>query len=288
MEVLDAVIAKINDLQNRIAALERHELNTVSRFNVATSGAGAGEIIANSTIATRGFTSPAVASGEVVQLDYSPTSHAGFLTAYDWGAGAYKTLIVRGNPIQLTSGDVNIANGLVVGNTTTDPAADDLYVDNDGRFGGGLWVGAVDSDPTAGRVTIEVSDAGTNNQTANLVLYHNTSDTPAAGFGSYLLFGAQSTTTENRAQATILTQWVDATDATRKGRVILNTYDTNASPREIMRGEATGTAPAIGFLGAAASARRAHVANPTDLATCITAINAILVTLETFGFHATS
>ncbi len=48
----------------------------------------------------------------------------------------------------------------------------------------------------------------------------------------------------------------------------------------------------FGALGAAPAAQRAHVVDPTGGATvdaeARTAINAILVTLETFGYHATS
>ena len=45
----------------------------------------------------------------------------------------------------------------------------------------------------------------------------------------------------------------DATDASRKGCAVLTVYDTAA--RESMRGEASGSAAAIGFLGAAAVTR---------------------------------
>lgn len=58
------------------------------------------------------------------------------------------------------------------------------------------------------------------------------------------------------------------------------------------RVRATGSAPAIGFLGATPSARQSHVADPSGGATvdaeARTAINSILATLETFGLHATS
>lgn len=44
--------------------------------------------------------------------------------------------------------------------------------------------------------------------------------------------------------------WATATDASRKGRVVWNVYDT--SPREAMQMEANGSAAMIGFLGATA------------------------------------
>jgi hypothetical protein len=60
---------------------------------------------------------------------------------------------------------------------------------------------------------------------------------------------------QQREQADIDTAWVDSTDATRAARLVLRAWDTAA--REGMRIEGTGTAPAIGFLGAAAMARPA-------------------------------
>lgn len=44
----------------------------------------------------------------------------------------------------------------------------------------------------------------------------------------------------------------------------------------------------FGCLTAAPASQRAHAIDATDLATCITRISYILVTLETFGFHATA
>jgi hypothetical protein len=59
-----------------------------------------------------------------------------------------------------------------------------------------------------------------------------------------------------------------------------------------MRIEASGTAPMIGFLGATAAVRQAHIADPTggvvEDAEARNAIDAILVVLETFGLVATS
>lgn len=65
------------------------------------------------------------------------------------------------------------------------------------------------------------------------------------------LWGKSSTS--DRAQGSLTTDWVDSTDATRKARITLSAFDTAA--REVMRGEGTGSAAAIGFLGASAIAR---------------------------------
>lgn len=186
--------------------------------------------------------------------------------------------------------DGRFGGGVWIGTTASDPGAGQLGVTGSGRFGDGIWVGATDVAPTVGRASIEIEDTGTNNQPCTLASYHNSSSTPVAGFGSYFLFAAQSSTTEGRSQSSLLAQWVDATDASRKGRIILNTYDT--AVREILRGEASGTVPMVGFLGAAAATRRVHIVDPSGGTTidsqARSAINSILITLETFGFHATS
>jgi hypothetical protein len=64
-------------------------------------------------------------------------------------------------------------------------------------------------------------------------------------------YGTSSVQTRPRADFT--DSWVSSTDATRKARRAWNAWDTAA--REVMRGEATGSAPAVGFLGAAAQTR---------------------------------
>lgn len=84
--------------------------------------------------------------------------------------------------------------------------------------------------------------------------------TSAAGFaqansGSAVTAGFwnNSDTTVGRQQASLVTTWTTATDASRKARAVLSVYDTAA--REVMRGEADGSNPRVGFLGAAAVAR---------------------------------
>lgn len=66
-------------------------------------------------------------------------------------------------------------------------------------------------------------------------------------------FWGSSSTTSNREMGTAVGVWADNTDATRKARMVWSVYDTAA--REYLRGEASGSAPMIGFLGAAAVAR---------------------------------
>jgi hypothetical protein len=63
----------------------------------------------------------------------------------------------------------------------------------------------------------------------------------------------RSSTNATRPRADFTDSAVDNTDATRKYRRVWNVWDTAA--REVMRGEADGAGPRVGFLGAAAVAR---------------------------------
>lgn len=134
------------------------------------------------------------------------------------------------------------------------------------------------------------SDAVTNAVTTIAALGHNSSGTPAAGFGGGLRFQLETTTTENQDAARVVASWNTATHASRKADLTLSVFDT--AEREGLRIRGDGSAPAIGFLGATPVARAAHIADPsggvvTD-AEARTAINAILVVLENLGFVATS
>ena len=88
--------------------------------------------------------------------------------------------------------------------------------------------------------------------------------TPAAGFGQDHVFNASSDT-QNRNQHLQRTSWVSAVDASRKARTIFYIFDTGA--REGFRIEASGTAPMIGFLGAAAVIRQVVAALTVSVGT---------------------
>ena len=109
------------------------------------------------------------------------------------------------------------------------------------------FFGRAESAYIAPRTTI------TNTSFAMLRLRHNTSGTPAAGFGASLDFELESSTTEDRSAARIAAVWQTATDATRKADLVLSAFDT--AEREGLRIRATGSAAAIGFLGATPVAR---------------------------------
>lgn len=72
----------------------------------------------------------------------------------------------------------------------------------------------------------------------------------------HLDFYRKSSTTVGRAVATIEASFAVNTDASRQGQLDLNVTDFNAT-RNVVRMEADGTNPKIGFLGAAAVARPA-------------------------------
>ena len=135
-----------------------------------------------------------------------------------------------------------------------------------------------------------LTSAATNAVTNVLTIGHDTSGTAANGFGAGQLFTLESSTTAAQDAARIQALWYEATHATRKADLVLTAYDT--AEREGLRIRGAGSAPAIGFLGAAPAARVAHVADPSGGATvdaeARSAINSILATLEIFGFHATS
>lgn len=122
------------------------------------------------------------------------------------------------------------------------------------------------------------ADAVTAAVTNVFTVGHNSSGTPAAGFGVGVLTQLESTTTEDTTAADDLTTWVVATHASRTARRVFSVYDTAA--REVIRMEASGTAPMAGFLGAPAIARQTVAADATDLATAITLVNDIKAKLS--------
>lgn len=165
--------------------------------------------------------------------------------------------------------------------------------------GGNIAIGGV----TPGTILdVGLSDAGTNAVVNVLTVRHASSGTPAAGFGAGLIFGLESTTTENQSAGRVYAVWNEATHASRKAQLVFTAYDT--AEREAIRIGADGSAATIGFLGATPSARLAHVADVKgdyaagDLdseAEVINAVNALAAAInslnsvvETFGFRATS
>ena len=107
-----------------------------------------------------------------------------------------------------------------------------------------------------------LANATTNAVDTVLTIGHNSTGTAAAGFGGALLWTLESSTTNDQSAASWGALWATATHASRKAQIVGSVYDTAA--REWIRGEASGTAAMIGFLGAAASARQTGGENATN------------------------
>jgi hypothetical protein len=128
-----------------------------------------------------------------------------------------------------------------------------------------------------GETKITVRDAAGGSAPAVLDLIHATSGTPSTNFGVSAYWQAQSSSLAVRSQFLCQSLWVDATDGTRKAKVLQYVYDTAA--REAIRMEASGTAPMLGFYGNAAVARQTISTARDDpegaLADLLTALDAL-------------
>lgn len=92
-------------------------------------------------------------------------------------------------------------------------------------------------------------DAGTNLVGTAAFFGHNSTGTPAAGFGAALTMLLQSSTTTNRNAAEIDAVWNVATDASRVGDLVLQAYNV-ANAREGLRIRGGSSAAQLGFFGA--------------------------------------
>jgi hypothetical protein len=105
-----------------------------------------------------------------------------------------------------------------------------------------------------------------------LTLGHNSTGTPAAGFGAQVMFQLASNTTADRNVAALAASWIVATDASRTGRLALYARDYGAL-REGLRIDTDGSAVLLSFYAHAA------VAQQTGVAVTAVAIHAALVAL---------
>jgi hypothetical protein len=103
--------------------------------------------------------------------------------------------------------------------------------------------------------TASISDAATNTITNSFNVTHNSSSgSVAATFGARIYFNLKSTTTADTNAASIETQWVVATHASRTARTTFTTIDYGAA-REVIRIEGSGTAALLSFFGVTAVVR---------------------------------
>jgi hypothetical protein len=77
--------------------------------------------------------------------------------------------------------------------------------------------------------SIAVNDAVTNTTTTLATLTHNSSGTPAASFGSRLLFNLDSATVDDRNAAAIDVVWTTATDASRTSNILFSIVNSAAA-----------------------------------------------------------
>ena len=138
---------------------------------------------------------------------------------------------------------------------------------------------------STGKALFTRYDAGTNAVGTALVLGYNSTAAPAAGFGTGVGITLKTSTTVDRDAGSLTWEWATATEGAQKARVKLVSFDTAA--REILRGEASGAAPMIGFLGGAAVVRQAGasaagIAAITD-ANAKAAITALQAALAAYG-----
>ena len=177
----------------------------------------------------------------------------------------------RANVGLLGGGSFGSGSGvLFLADATTAPTAN--------ATGGSLLYAVSGLTTVRSGLSVLLANATTNAVDTVATLTHDSTGTPAAGFGGALRFAGMSATVDDRSFATWDALWATATDASRKARIIGNVYDTAA--REWVRGEASGSAAMIGFLGAGAIVRQTVAADATDLATAITLVNDIKAKLS--------
>lgn len=113
------------------------------------------------------------------------------------------------------------------------------------------------------------------------------------GGGSNLVLTTGSTNGGNQAHGRIYLQPTAGTGRNTEVQAIADYIELHGSNHAVaLKVDGSGAAPKLGFFGVTPSAQLAHVAAPAGGATVDTqaraAINSILATLETFGFHETS
>lgn len=101
-----------------------------------------------------------------------------------------------------------------------------------------------------------VSDATANAIYDVFTVAKNSSGAGGAGLGARLLWAAKSSTTVSTGQASLASEWVDATHATRKARITISASDYSGA-REGFRCESDGTQIKTSVNGVPAAARAA-------------------------------
>lgn len=169
---------------------------------------------------------------------------------WDDSAGAL-TWLTLGTGLSITGTTISSSGGITGPGSSTDNA----IVRWNGTGGTAVQDSAVlVNDDGSLDVNSTVAATSSVSETLHLHVVSN-GGTPAAGFGSGIQTHLESDTTDDIRVSLLSTTWVDPTNASYKGRWALWVSDA-AAGREILRGEASGSAPMIGFLGANAAVRQ--------------------------------
>lgn len=167
--------------------------------------------------------------------------------------------------------DANGAGGFYVGASNV---AGTFNVLTGGLAGANVRM-AIDA---VGLSTLTANDAVTSAISNVLTVIHNSTGTPAAGFGNGIALQLESSTTTGQGAGRIAALWNVATHASRVADLVF--YANNqATEREFLRGRG-GAAAEIGVLGAAPVARQTVTGSRTDG----TALASLLTALATFGW----
>jgi hypothetical protein len=137
--------------------------------------------------------------------------------------------------------NTDIAVGAFTLAVTNDGAGDSFRVNDNGAADTSPFVitsnGSVGIGTTAPSNNLHVrsADAVTNTTTNVLRLEHESSATPAANFGTGILFSGESSTTSNQDMAQISSQWTTATHASRSSALVFSTMQNGGALAERAR-----------------------------------------------------
>lgn len=142
------------------------------------------------------------------------------------GSTIQRAIQTDGGTVQHQTGTASVI-GLIVNGFTSQSANLQEWQDVSANV-----LGSVSS---IGAALFRPRDAVTAAVTPALTLGHESTGTPAASFGSRLLFQLESTTTSDRDASAIDTIWTTATDATRTSAIVLYTVNSAAALAETLR-----------------------------------------------------
>jgi len=138
---------------------------------------------------------------------------------------------------------------------------------------------------TAPATRLHIVDATAGNLSSVVtgqIIGRNDSGTPAAGFGTAILFESKSSTTVDRDIAIDEARWSVATDASRMGQRRIGVYDVSTARYGVDMVAVSGGVQ-LGFYGVTPVSRAALAANATDLATALTLVNDVKTKLISLG-----